>query len=166
MIEVVYEQQEEQAEVDKKLVAALDPGVNVLAAITSNKPGFGPRLVSGKPIKSVNQRYNQQRAEHQSRLAHEKRFTSRQLDQLTTKRNRRVDSYLHTASRRIIDLLVQEGIGVLVIGKIRFGSRKYPWGSALLNNLCKFLMPVSSGMTPLSGGRAEDPLAQPKQRAR
>src|SRR5581483_1205204 len=77
MIEVVYEQQEEQAEVDKKLVAALDPGVNVLAAITSNKPGFAPRLVSGKPIKSVNQRYNQQRAEHQSRLAHEKRITSR-----------------------------------------------------------------------------------------
>src|SRR5215467_2144544 len=32
-------------------------------------------------------------------------------------RNRRVDSYLHTASRRIIDLLVSEGIGTLVIGK-------------------------------------------------
>jgi putative transposase len=28
-----------------------------------------------------------------------------------------VDSYLHTASRRIIDLLVREGIGTLVIGK-------------------------------------------------
>src|SRR5215470_3800251 len=32
-------------------------------------------------------------------------------------RNRRVDSSLHTASRRIIDLLVSEGIGTLVIGK-------------------------------------------------
>jgi putative transposase len=50
MVEVVYEQQEEQAEVDKGLVAALDPGVNVLAALTSNKPGFVPRLVSGKPL--------------------------------------------------------------------------------------------------------------------
>ena len=28
-----------------------------------------------------------------------------------------MDSYLHTASRRIIDLLVAEGIGTLVIGK-------------------------------------------------
>ena len=36
---------------------------------------------------------------------------------MTTKRNRRVDSYLHTASRRIIDLLVSEGIGTLIIGK-------------------------------------------------
>src|SRR5215813_4801817 len=32
-------------------------------------------------------------------------------------RNRRVDSSLHTASRRTIDLLVAEGIGTLVIGK-------------------------------------------------
>src|SRR5215468_8018780 len=32
-------------------------------------------------------------------------------------RHRRVDSYLHTASRRIIDLLISEGIGTLVIGK-------------------------------------------------
>src|SRR5262249_36840806 len=45
MIEVVYERAVEQAEVDKKLVAALDPGVNVLAALTSTKPGFVPRLV-------------------------------------------------------------------------------------------------------------------------
>jgi len=116
-LEVVYEQQEEQADVDTKLVAALDLGVNVLAAITCNKPGFVPRLVSGKSLKSLNQQYNKQRAEHQSRLSHENRFTSRHLDRITTKRNRRVDSYLHTASRRIIDLLVCEGIGTLVIGK-------------------------------------------------
>lgn len=117
MIEVVYEQQEEQADVDKKLVAAVDVGVNVLAALTSNKPGFVARLVSGKPLKSLNQHYNKQRAEHQRRLSHENRFTSPQLDRITTKRTRRVDSYLHTASRRIIDLLVSEGIGTLVIGK-------------------------------------------------
>ncbi len=117
MVEVVYEQEERQAEVDPDLVAAVDLGVNVLAAVTSNKPGFVPRLVSGKPLKSLNQYYNKQRARHQQRLSHENRFTSRQLDQRTTKRNRRVDAYLHTASRRIIDVLVNEGVGTLVIGK-------------------------------------------------
>src|SRR5215469_15125189 len=76
MVEVVYEQPEEQANVDQTLVAALDLGVNVLAALTSNKPGFAPRLVSGKPLKSLNQHYNKLRAEHQSRLSHENRFTS------------------------------------------------------------------------------------------
>jgi putative transposase len=84
MVEVVYEQQEEQAEVDKGLVAALDPGVNVLAALTSNKSGFVPRLVSGKPLKSLNQFYNKQRAKHQSRLSHEHRFTSPHLDRITS----------------------------------------------------------------------------------
>ena len=92
MLEVVYEQEEKPAVVDSTLVAAVDLGVNVLAALTSNKPGFVPRLVNGKPIKSLNQYYNKQRAQHQSRLSHENRFTSRHLDRMTTKRNRRVDT--------------------------------------------------------------------------
>ncbi len=117
MVEVVYEQEEQQAQGDSTLVAALDLGVNVLAALTSTKAGFVPRLISGKPLKSLNQHYNKQRAQAQRRLSHEHRFTSRHLDRLTTKRNRRVDSYLHTASRRIIDLLMEEGIATLVIGK-------------------------------------------------
>ncbi|EFH80262.1 hypothetical protein Krac_0845 [Ktedonobacter racemifer DSM 44963] len=117
MLEVVYEQEIQPAAVNPQLRAAVDVGVNVLAAITSDKPGFVPRLVSGKPLKSLNQFYNKERAQQQQRLAHENRYTSRQLDRVTTKRNRRVDAYLHTASRRIIDLLVGEGIGTLVIGK-------------------------------------------------
>jgi putative transposase len=117
LVEVVYEKEEQPAKGDTNLVVAVDLGVNVVAAVTSNKPGFVPRLVSGKPLKSLNQDDNKQRARHQQRLSHENRLTSRQLDQRTTKRNRRVDAYLHTASRRTIDMLVSEGIGMLVIGK-------------------------------------------------
>src|SRR5262249_7558173 len=43
--------------------------------------------------------------------------TSRRLECITTKRTRRIDWYLHTASRRMSDLLVIEGIGTLGIGK-------------------------------------------------
>jgi len=43
--------------------------------------------------------------------------TSRELECVAAKRTRRIDHYMHTTSRRIIDLLVQEGIGTLVIGK-------------------------------------------------
>ncbi|HLY30026.1 MAG TPA: transposase, partial [Ktedonobacterales bacterium] len=59
-----------------------------------------------------------QRAEWQRQLKkrHSKE-TSHRLDALTTRRTRRIDHYLHVASRRIIDLLVDEGIGTLVIGK-------------------------------------------------
>lgn len=85
--------------------------------VTSTKPGFQPLLVNGRPLKSLNQHYNKQRAHHQSHLAKAKRFTSRKLDRITTKRTRRINAYLHTASRRIINTLVSEGIGTLVVGK-------------------------------------------------
>ena len=104
MVETVYEQEEQQAEVDPKLLMEIDMGVNVLAAITSNKEGYQPKLVSGKPIKSLNQGYNKLRAKHQTRLSKGKHPTdaSRALEQITTKRNRRIKQYLHTASRQII----------------------------------------------------------------
>ena len=116
VIEVVYQQEIKRAVVEPTLIAAIDVGVNQLAAITSNKPGFQPRLYNGRPLKDLNHYYNQQRARHQKHLAKQNRKTSRKLDRITTKRNRRVQAYLHAASRRIIDLLVGEGIGTLVIG--------------------------------------------------
>jgi putative transposase len=92
-------------------------GVNNLAALTSNVSGFVPVLINGRPLKASNQLYNKRRAHLQQRLAHEHRFTSRGLEALTDKRNRRVQHHLHLASRRIVDLLVERGIGLLIIGK-------------------------------------------------
>jgi putative transposase len=128
VVEVVYRKAENQAAVDPSVVAALDLGVNILAAVTSTKTNFQPLLINGRPLKSLNQHYNKQRARHQSRLSSENRFTSRQLDRITTKRNRRVNHYLHTASRRIIDTLVKEGIGTLCIGKNRYWKREVEMG--------------------------------------
>jgi putative transposase len=39
------------------------------------------------------------------------------MARMTNKRTRKINHYLHTQSRRLIDLLVEEGIGTLVIGK-------------------------------------------------
>jgi putative transposase len=39
------------------------------------------------------------------------------MERITTKRNRRIDHYLHTTSRWIIEDLVAHGIGTLIIGK-------------------------------------------------
>jgi putative transposase len=114
VIEVVYEQEPEQARVDASLVAGIDLGVDNLATLTSTRPGFVPVLINGKPLKSLNQGYNKRRAELQSQLKN--RFTSQQLEQITDKRNRRIKHLLHRASKWIIELLVAEGIGTLVIG--------------------------------------------------
>ncbi len=116
VVEVVYERPLIPQPVDPNLIASLDIGVNNLAAITSNKPNFSPRLVNGRPLKSLNQYYNKRRAKMQARLPKDQ-YNSRALDEMTDARHRAIASYLHTASRAIIDLLVKEGIGTLVIGK-------------------------------------------------
>ncbi len=116
VVEVVYEREPEPQPVEPELIASIDVGVNTLAAITSNKPGFVPLLVNGRPLKSLNQSYNKRCAKRQAGLPDE-RFTSRTLDAMADARHRAITSYLHTASRAIINRLVHEGIGTLVIGK-------------------------------------------------
>jgi len=116
VVEVVYEKEVKQADVNPAYYAGIDIGIDNLATLTSNKVGFVPRLVNGRPVKSINQFYNKRKAELQSKLT-PNRHTSHRMERLTTKRTRRIDHYLHTASKRIIDLLVAESIGTLVIGK-------------------------------------------------
>jgi putative transposase len=128
-VEVIYDQLITPAALDPTLVAAVDLGVNDLAALTSNLPGFAPRLINGRPLKALNQFYNKRRAQLQTRLPHN-RHTSHQMDALTDKRNRRITDYLHNASRALVNLLVQHRIGTLVIGhnpdwkqQVRLGPR-------------------------------------------
>jgi putative transposase len=116
IVEVIYEQAEQPVAVQLQLVASIDIGVNNLAAITSNKPGFRPLLVNGRPLKSLNQHYNKMRAHRQKALPG-KQETSRFLDHLSDHRTRSIQYYLHVTSRAIVNRLVREGIGTLVIGK-------------------------------------------------
>jgi len=115
VVEVVYERELDLAAVNPVLHAGVDIGVNTLAAIASDKAGFVPRIVNGRPVKSINQFYNKRKAQLQSRRGCPS--MTRQMECLTAHRTRQIDHYLHTASRRIIALLVAEGIGTLVIGK-------------------------------------------------
>jgi putative transposase len=115
-VEVIYEQEVTLADVKPTLVAGVDLGVNNLATIASNQPGFRPLLVNGRPLKALNQWYNKCRAHLQAKLP-TGQHTSHRLDILADKRQRQIDSYLHVASRRIIDHLVAHHIGTLVIGK-------------------------------------------------
>jgi putative transposase len=116
-VEVLYTQAVQPAQhLKPEWVAAGDLGVDILLTLTSNQPGFIPLLVSGRPLKAINQGYNQRRADLQSRLPAEQ-HTSRQLDAITDNRNRRIKTELHRCSRLIIDTLVAADIGTLVIGK-------------------------------------------------
>jgi IS605 OrfB family transposase len=115
VVEAVYSREEKQVPVNPAYYAGIDIGMNNLVALTSNKPGFRSVVVNGRPVKSINQFYNKRKAELQSQLR--RKGTTKRIEHLTNKRNRRIDQYMHTASKRIIDLLVKEGIGTLCIGK-------------------------------------------------
>src|SRR5712692_10268437 len=118
VVEVVYSKEPVQANVDPSFCVSIDLGVTNLAAIASNREGFVPRLVNGRPIKAWNQWYNKRMKELKMMLPKDDRErVTRQMEQITDPRNRQIHHYLHTASKRIIDFLVEEGIGTIIIGK-------------------------------------------------
>jgi putative transposase len=116
VIEVVYELEITPQQLNPDWVVGIDIGLDNLAALTSNKLGFKPVLVNGRPLKSINQQYNKVKAKLQAHLKGNTK-TSVRINALTCKRNNRIDNYLHNASRWIINHLVSEQIGTLVIGK-------------------------------------------------
>ncbi|MEC4892798.1 MAG: transposase [Oscillatoria sp. PMC 1051.18] len=114
VIEVIYEETEQFLKPNNK-IGAIDLGVDNLMAVTSNQPGFVPLLINGRPLKSLNQFYNQRRSKLQS-LLQGNRQNSQRIRRLTRCRNHLVDDYLHQASRYLVNLLMAEEITTLVIG--------------------------------------------------
>ena len=114
MIEVVYESVEVKLDLSESHVASVDLGVNNLATVTLNKKGFQPFIINGRPVKSINQFYNKKKGKLQSEL--KKTKSSNRIKRLSAKRNFKIDDYLHKTSRYIINHLIKNQIGVLVIG--------------------------------------------------
>jgi putative transposase len=66
----------------------------------------------------MNQWYNKRMKELKLCLPKEDRErVTRQMEQITNTRNRQVNHYLHAASKGIIDFLVKEGVGTIIVGK-------------------------------------------------
>jgi putative transposase len=118
VVEVIYTKEPVQANVDPSFCVGIDLGVTNLAAIASNREGFIPRLVNGRRVKAWNQWYNKRMKELKKKLPKEDRErVTKQMERITNTRNRQMNHYLHTVSKRIIDFLVENGIGTIIIGK-------------------------------------------------
>ena len=114
VVEVVYTVKPTSRTANKlrpQWAASLDLGIDVLAAVTSNKKGITPFLVNGRPLKNVNAYYNKRRA-----ALPPGQYSSHRLTALTDKRNRKIRHFMHWASRHIVDWMVSERLGTLVIG--------------------------------------------------
>lgn len=113
IVEVVYKEEEKPLSDNNERYASIDLGLNNLATVSSNVTK--PFIINGRPLKSINQRWNKQRSKLQSSLKGNKK-TSKQITLITNKRNNRINTYLHKSSRKIVDFLVSNKINTLVIG--------------------------------------------------
>ena len=117
VVEVVYEVQTTSSQIEQHTrIAGIDIGINNLACVTSNLVNFQPFIVCGKALKSANRYYNKTKSRLQSLLS-KNQHTSNQIKKITQKRNSKVDYYLHTASRYVVNRLLENKITRLVIGK-------------------------------------------------
>ena len=114
-VELIYNIDIQPLNLDKTKAIGIDLGVNNLAAITSNVEDISI-LVNGRPLKSYNQFYNKRLAEIKSKLSKDELKTSKRLERLHFKREMKIKDYLHKASRRIVDLMLQYNIGKCFIG--------------------------------------------------
>jgi putative transposase len=144
VVEVIYTVRPQTHTANKlnpKWAGSLDLGINVLAAVTSNKKGLTPFLVNGRPLKSVNAYYNKLRADLQAILPLGQ-YTSQRLTALTDKRNRKIKHYLHWASRYIVNWMVSERLGILIIGYNRSWKQSVDIGT--VNNQNFVAIPYST----------------------
>jgi putative transposase len=116
IIKAIFKQTIKQEDLSYDTVASIDIGVNNLAAITTNQVHIRHILINGRPLKSINQFYNKTKAKHQSNLP-KKQKSSNRIRLLSDKRNNKIQDYIHKASRYIVNWLIENKIGTLVIGK-------------------------------------------------
>lgn len=112
-IEVVYKNDSPSNAVslNKSNVIGIDLGIDNLATIASNQQGVRPVLINGKVIKSINNKYNKDKAKLQS-IGNGKHVLAKSI-----KRYNWINDHLHKVSRFIIDMCLKTDTGVIVIGK-------------------------------------------------
>lgn len=117
VMELVYEVVVPELVLETSRIIGIDIGVNNLATV-GNNARLQPFIINGKPLKSMNQYYNKKKAKFQSELKikHDKNWSNR-LQQLTQKRNNKIDDYMHKASRFVVDYCIRNNFDTIVIGK-------------------------------------------------
>ena len=116
VLEVIYEATIKELLKDNKRYMSIDLGIDNLATCSSNvSKSF---IINGKPVKSINQFYNKKKAKLQAEVElKNKKKSSKQIQNLSLKRNNKIKDYFHKASRYIVNQLVNQSINTLIIGK-------------------------------------------------
>lgn len=115
-VRVTYDEPIQDLNLDKTKYAGIDLGLNNIVSIATNQVDIQPLLVNGRHIKSINQRWNKKTSKLKSLLPNNV-YSSNLIHKLTEKRNNKIDHELHQVSRYVVNWLIKNDIGSLVIGK-------------------------------------------------
>lgn len=109
---------------DNKRYLSVDIGMDNLATVVNNI-GLQPVVINGKGLKSINKYYNKQ-ISHYRKIAKRmngRDYTSR-MDNLTMKRNCKINDYMHKASKYLIDYAIANDFNTIVIGNNKEWKQK------------------------------------------
>jgi putative transposase len=114
-IEIVYSRDVENAGLNYEEYSSIDLGIDNL--VTLGTHNSQPLLISGRQVKSINQYFNKRLAKYQSIKDSQniKRQTKR-ICKLYSDRENAMNDVFHKISRLIVNYLVHNKIGNLVIG--------------------------------------------------
>lgn len=113
VVEILYEVRPKLHNNSKETYCGIDFGLNNL--ITCSFQNDSPLIMNGKPLKSINWHYNKEKSRLQSLLDNEKK-TSKKIQNITLKRNNRINDYLHKTTKIFVNYLVSKKINNVVIG--------------------------------------------------
>ncbi len=130
VLEIIYQKEAKDLNLDKERVIGIDLGLNNIITIVNNA-GLQPTVIKGGIVKSINQFYNKQLARYKS--IKDKQgivVETKRMQQLTWKRNNKINDLFHKISREVIKYCIDHDFGTIIIGynktwkhKIKLGKR-------------------------------------------
>lgn len=116
VMEIVYEIDVPDIVEKFERIASIDLGIDNLMTLTTNC-GVKPIVVNGRPLKSLNQYYNKRISEMRSDLKKKtNKDWSNEMQRFTTKRNNKVNDYIHKSTKMVIDFCKENDIDTLICG--------------------------------------------------
>lgn len=110
---------------------SIDIGLDNLATVVNNV-GLKPVIINGKGLKSINKYYNKQVSHYReiAKRMNNRDYTAR-MNSFTGKRNRKIDDYMHKASKYLINYALTNNIHTIVIGN----NKEWKQNAAMSKNV-------------------------------
>lgn len=118
IVEIVYTKEINTTEAtDLKYIAGIDIGIDNFAAMSVWNNTTKPIIINGKGLKSYNKYFNKQLAHLKSEaMTKNNLYSTHRIQRLYQKRNNYMQNFMHQASKKTVDYLVENEVKYLVIG--------------------------------------------------